>query len=169
MPIVDKNRLKGNHGASLVASWLGRKCLVRPVAADTDVGIDLFCETVDQRSRQPCLHFWVQVRSGKQVAVKDGKAKCKFANDHILYWARQPVPVYAFLIPEGTSGLDISCVYMISVVRYAAINGLPPSATGESTLESAIHVIRNDQDLDPNGEPWCRIIEDIETERDRLM
>ena len=45
MPAVTENRLKGNYGAALVVSRLSGECLVRPVAAETDVGVDLYCET----------------------------------------------------------------------------------------------------------------------------
>lgn len=72
MPIVNENCLKGNYAASYVASKLSAYCLVRPVAADTDVGIDLYCETVQEN--QPFLHFWMQVKSGKQCHLyKSGK------------------------------------------------------------------------------------------------
>ena len=62
MPAVTENRLKGNYGASLVMSRLSGECLVRPVAAETDVGVDLYCETVAEG--RPFLHFWLQVKAG---------------------------------------------------------------------------------------------------------
>ncbi len=135
MPIVDENRLKGNQGASLVASWLSERCLVRPVAEGTDVGIDLFCETVDESSGQPHMHFWVQVKAGKQVRIKDGKAKCSFGADHIDYWARQPVPVYAFLIAEGQLQ-DMQKIFVISFARKLLKGQCSGVGKGTRTLES---------------------------------
>ena len=55
MPIVDENRLKGNYGATYVALRLSSECLVRPVAAETDVGVDLYCETVEGGTPIPSL------------------------------------------------------------------------------------------------------------------
>jgi hypothetical protein len=55
MPTVDTNRLKGNFGAAFVSACLSSERLVRPVAAETDVGIDLYCETIENGS--PFLHF----------------------------------------------------------------------------------------------------------------
>jgi hypothetical protein len=42
VPAVTENRLKGNCGAALVMSRLSGECLARPVAAETDVGVDLY-------------------------------------------------------------------------------------------------------------------------------
>jgi hypothetical protein len=101
MPIVDENHLKGNYAASYVATRLSAYCLVRPVASDTDVGIDLYCETIAEKEREPHLHFWLQVKSGKQCNVnkKGSKASCAFKKDHLEYWDKQPVPVFAALVP----------------------------------------------------------------------
>ncbi|MCD4700103.1 MAG: DUF4365 domain-containing protein, partial [Phycisphaerae bacterium] len=116
VPIVDANRLKGNQAAFLVASWLSRQCLVRPVTEGTDVGIDLFCETVERTSQEPFLHFWVQVKSGKQIRLCGERAQCSFDCRHIGYWVRQPVPVYAFLLSEDQLQ-QFDKVFVISFVR----------------------------------------------------
>jgi len=99
MSIVHENRLKGNYGAALVAARLSGECLVRPVAADTDVGVDLYCETVVEA--HPFLHFWIQVKAGDQCerSITGSGASCRFKIDHLSYWARQPVPVFAALVP----------------------------------------------------------------------
>lgn len=116
MPIVDENRLKGNLAGFTIAAWLSRQCLVRPVAEGTDVGIDLFCETVERSSCEPFLHFWVQVKGGNQVSVRDGRAQCSVKAHHLRYWERQPVPVYIFLVPPAQlHALDT--VYVISLAR----------------------------------------------------
>lgn len=51
MPTVDENRLKGNYGAAYVSARLSSECLVRPVAAETGVGVDLYCETVASKEK----------------------------------------------------------------------------------------------------------------------
>jgi len=108
---------------------------VRPVAEGTDVGIDLFCETVDTGSRKPFLHFWVQVKGGKQVSVANAKAKCVFEAEHVNYWARQPVPVYAFLVPEDQLH-DLKTVYVVSFVRKMMKQEVPIAGHGTRTLET---------------------------------
>lgn len=99
MPIITDNQLQGNYAAAYVTARLSAHCLVRPVAADTDVGVDLYCETLERR--QPFLHFWVQVKSGDQCRMTaDGlAASCSFRREHLEYWERQPVPVFAALVP----------------------------------------------------------------------
>ena len=136
MPIVDENRLKGNEAAFRVAAWLAHSCLVRPVAEGTDVGIDLFCETVDQLTQQPFLHFWVQVKAGRQVNVREGKATCSFTAEHIEYWSRQPVPVYAFLVPEVDGCLEFSAVYVVSFTRKFLARELRMEAQASKSLTS---------------------------------
>jgi hypothetical protein len=124
MPIVDDNRLKGNFGASYVAACLSSECLVRPVTNDTDVGIDLYCETV--ADNRPFLHFWVQVKAGDQCRLlEDGsKAYCTFSTDHLKYWNRQPIPVFAALVPTGWPVKDDPNVYVIDLVSQL-LGGLP--------------------------------------------
>lgn len=118
MPSVDANRLKGNYAAAHVTARLSAECLVRPVAADTDVGIDLYCETVDEG--RPFLHFWVQVKAGAQCRTdeNDEFATCPFSRAHLDYWARQPVPVFAALVPVAWPVQDEPCVYLVDVTGY---------------------------------------------------
>jgi hypothetical protein len=105
MPAVTDNRLKGNYGTALVMSRLSGECLVRPVAADTDIGVDLYCETVAERGpgpaeRRPFLHFWLQVKTGEQCRLdSSGKASCSLKREHLAYYCEQPVPVFAALVP----------------------------------------------------------------------
>lgn len=116
MPVIDQNRLKGNYGAAYVTSLLSSECLVRPVAIDTDVGVDLYCETVEEEL--PFLHFWVQVKAGQEqinILANGEGASCTFEVDHLRYWYRQPVPVYVALVPLEWPVVDVPHVYIVYV------------------------------------------------------
>lgn len=135
MPVVDENRLKGNWGAAHVAERLSGQCLVRPVSADTDVGLDLYCESLE--ARQPFLHFWIQVKAGSQCAVlQDGQAaSCSFKVDHLRYWSHQPVPVFAALVPSQPSATSAPHVYIIDVTQHLLLDDV--NATQQThTLQS---------------------------------
>lgn len=129
MPIVDDNRLKGNYGAAYVSARLSSECLVRPVAGDTDVGVDLYCESVEEGS--PFLHFWMQVKAGAQCRVSaDGSsASCRFTTDHLGYWDRQPVPVFTALVPVDWPVARDPTVYVIDVSSYLLEHGLRDQPT----------------------------------------
>ena len=115
MPVVDKNRLKGNRGELHVANRLADLCLVRPVPSGTDVGIDLFCESLS--GSQPFLHFWIQVKTGSQCKVDKTSetASCSFTTDPLAYWSRQPVPVFAVLVPSDLSITSEPDIYIVDV------------------------------------------------------
>lgn len=88
-----ENPLKGIAGESLVSHILShsKECFVRPVSGQTDIGIDLYCELVNSH-----YHFWVQVKSGKQVKWKKGK-EISFSSvpiKSVKYWLKQPIPVF---------------------------------------------------------------------------
>ena len=134
MPIVTENRLKGNYGAALVMSRLSGECLVRPVAADTDVGVDLYCETVAEG--RPFLHFWLQVKAGDQCKrdASSNAASCSFELDHLKYWTQQPVPVFAALVPAEW---PVLCEPDIYIVRHYF-----PDSDGEpSCLTTGHHAL----------------------------
>jgi hypothetical protein len=115
MPSADQNRLKCNFAESYVASRVSAGCLVRPVANGTDIGIDFYCETVEEGT--PFLHFWVQVKSGDQCRTsKDGQhATCSFEARHLEYWGRQPVPVFAALVPTKWPVEEDPIIYVVDV------------------------------------------------------
>src|SRR5436190_24196044 len=114
MSSIDQNRLKGNYAAAYVMSRLSSECLVRPVAADTDVGIDLYCETVEGSS--PFLHFWMQIKSGDQCRrLNNGGASCSFKREHLVYWSRQPVPVFAARVPTAWPVQKDPAVYIVNI------------------------------------------------------
>lgn len=122
MPAVHESRLKGNYGASVVMARLSSECLVRPVAVDTDVGIDMYCETVAEG--QPFLHFWLQVKAGDQCQVDSSStyASCRFQHDHIEYWARQPVPVFAALVPTAWPAQSEPHIYIVDITTWILFN-----------------------------------------------
>ncbi len=140
MPTVDEKRLKGNYGASIVMARLSGECLVRPVAADTDVGVDLYCETVIEG--QPFLHFWIQVKAGDQCkqVPKNHTAKCHFSADHLAYWTRQPVPVFAALVPTSWPAQDEPSIYIVDITSQAVFGTIPRSP--ESATLTSDHVWR---------------------------
>jgi hypothetical protein len=122
MPVVTESRLKGNYGTALVMSRLSSECLVRPVAADTDVGVDLYCETVEENC--PFLHFWLQVKAGDQCKVSAGaeRASCSFEIEHLNYWALQPVPVFAALVPAEWPVRREPGIYIIDITTQILLN-----------------------------------------------
>jgi hypothetical protein len=90
---ITNNQLIGSRGESFVSFLLSKYCLVRPVANGTDIGVDLYCESLIEGV--PHCHFWVQVKS-----VASGTTnKMKFRVRDLEYWSRQPIPVFIFLIP----------------------------------------------------------------------
>jgi|SRR5947209_4960364 len=127
MPIVTENRLKGNYGAALVMSRLSGECLVRPVAADSDVGVDLYCETVAEG--RPFLHFWLQVKAGDQCKrdASSNAASCSFELDHLKYWTQQPVPVFAALVPAEWPVLCEPDIYIVDITSQILMESLPVS------------------------------------------
>jgi hypothetical protein len=90
-------------------------CLVRPIAGDTDVGIDLYCETVQEG--HPFLHFWLQVKSGSQcrLARDAASASCRFDEEHLKYWLRQPVPVFAALLSTEWPVRKDPSIYVVPI------------------------------------------------------
>lgn len=125
MPAVPESRLKGNYGAAVVMARLSGECLVRPVAVDSDVGVDLYCETVAEG--QPFLHFWLQVKAGDQCQVDPSSryASCRFQRDHIEYWARQPVPVFAALVPTAWPAQSEPQIYIVDITTWILFNPQP--------------------------------------------
>jgi hypothetical protein len=132
MTTVDLNRLKGNYSQNTVSALLSRTCLVRPVAEGTDIGVDLYCESV--LSHRPHLHFWAQVKTinSTQIVKKDGQEVAWFDFDthHLRYWAQQPIPVYAFLVPvEGWPPDFPTRIYGVRITEYVVKNEIPNQST----------------------------------------
>ena len=143
MPIIDKKRLIGNYGANLVVYILSNICLVRPVVEGTDIGVDLFCETIEDG--QGFLHFWVQVKCGSQIKIKkNGKASCKFKVDHLRYWNRQPVPVFGFYIKKDSFSEKPKQIFVANISEYLITFGIPASKS--KVIESQLKIdLENDK------------------------
>jgi len=144
MPAIDENRILGNYGSNLVAHTLSKICLVRPVAEGTDIGIDLYCETIEEG--QGLLHFWVQVKCGKQIKIKkNGRASCKFEVTHLSYWNRQPVPVLAFYVPTEFPPEIPKQIFVANITEHILEHGIPK--TKYKTIESHFKI-------SPGSEDW---------------
>lgn len=128
MPALDRNSRMGNAGADRVSALLSPSCSVRAVARD-DIGIDLYCETLsNHQPQQPFVHFWVQVKAGQQCRLSsDGStASFGFSTDHLRYWARQPVPVFAALVPcARPEDAERAPVYVVDVTDFVLEHGVP--------------------------------------------
>jgi hypothetical protein len=150
IPKVDTNRLKGNYAQALVAQWLSRSCLVRPVAEGTDIGVDLYCEAVLEES--PYLHFWAQVKAIPTTALaeQDGStfASYSFETRHLRYWERHPIPVYAFLVPlAGWPPATIERVYGVRLTEYIVRNDVPSSDSVTIKTKDCFEASSLDADL----------------------
>jgi Domain of unknown function (DUF4365) len=148
MTTVDTNRLKGNYALNLVATWLSRTCLVRTVTEGTDIGIDLYCESVIQGS--PYLHFWVQVKAinNSNISEDHTVAWYDFDTQHLHYWGRQPIPVYTFLVPiETWPPQPPQRIYGIRITEQIIRDGIPPQSTVRLKASDWFSSDDMDQDL----------------------
>ena len=100
MPKFKEEQLKGNWGEQYIASQLSScGCLVRHVTQGHDSGIDLYCESTENGI--PFLHFFAQIKTSIKYDLN--KPTCSYREkntEKILYWQRQPVPVFIFLVPD---------------------------------------------------------------------
>lgn len=130
MKQVDRNRTKGNFAEHVAASWLSRACLIRPVAEGTDIGIDLYCESIVEET--PFLHFWTQVKAITSDNISDDEetAWYDFEIEHLQYWKKQPIPVYAFLVPVTTWPPTFPTrIYGVAISRFIVGHGIPDQQT----------------------------------------
>ncbi len=149
MTTIDKNRIIGNYGNTLIAHLLSENCLVRQVTEGTDIGVDLYCETIEDW--KGFLHFWVQVKSGEQIKIKKNKkATCKFEKRHLEYWNRQPVPVFAFYVRKNEES-KVKKIYIANITKYIMYNGLPKKTKR----------IESDIVIEINKEKWFEEFHDI--------
>ena len=132
MPSVDVNRLKGNFAQTLASMWLSRMCLVRPVAEGTDIGIDLYCESIVDGV--PYLHFWVQVKAISSSSIRmegeERTARYSFDKRHLEYWDRQPIPVYALLVPvDSWPPSEPDVIFVVRVTEELVKGDLPTTSS----------------------------------------
>lgn len=145
---VSDNIRIGNYGVSLATFKLSKYCFVRQVTEGTDIGVDLYCESF--QDSMPFLHFWVQVKAGRDKTIKISPDKSSgsysFTSEHLRYWSRQPVPVFAFLIStEIDLGEDNYALYIIDITGEILKKGIPRTKT--KTLKSSF-LIKNDKDME---------------------
>lgn len=147
MTKVSSAQLKGNFAETTVAAWLSRQCLVRRVAEGTDIGIDLYCESLLGES--PYKHFWVQVKSiGEKNFEYGGEAWYAFDKKHLEYWARQPIPVYAFLVPVvGDPPRSPEYVFGVRLTERIVREGLPKTKTITYRTSEGFSAESIDEDL----------------------
>ena len=160
MPSVDVNRLKGNYAQALASTWLSRMCLIRPVAEGTDIGIDLYCESIVDGV--PYVHFWVQVKAIPSSSIKvEGEQRIagySFDKRHLEYWDRQPIPVYALLVPVDSWPPDEpDAIFGVRVTEELVKGGLPAANSTTYHTKNAFERNTLDDDLRKfvtNIVPW---------------
>lgn len=147
MPKIKKNQVIGNFGCNLVTYILSKFFIVRSVTEGTDIGIDLYCETIEKK--QGFMHFWVQVKSGSSQInlLQNGKASCSFDIEHLKYWRRQPVPVFAFYVPCESPFHPPNEIFYSDLTHYLINNGIPNSKT---------HCIQSIESFEINSEDWTQ-------------
>ncbi len=146
--VVDQQR--GNYAEYVAASWLSRQCLVRSVASGTDIGIDLYCESVHRED--PFQHFWVQVKAISQSNIRDTPqglaAFYDFETRHLRYWSRQPVPVYSFLVPiEGWPAPEPARIFGVNISYELLKDGIPRGDQHRYSTTDCIERESLDRDL----------------------
>lgn len=137
MKKVKRDQLRGNYAEHYVATFLSETCLIRQVSSGTDIGIDLYCEAIENEI--PYKHFWVQVKAINNSKIKNKNgikiAKYSFKKSDLEYWAKQPIPVYAFLVPVlDWPPADPEIVFGIRLSEYIIRNGIPEQ--GHITLST---------------------------------
>lgn len=136
---IPLQRIAGNQAEMYVSYKLSRYCLVRPVASGTDIGIDLYCESV--KENEPNIHFWIQVKGSEKniKKLKNGKISYKFRTEHLKYWNNQPVPIFAFIIDNHNASDLTKCnIYIINLTEQIISGNFTESKT--KTLYSDIFI-----------------------------
>jgi len=134
---VSESLLKGNYGEHLVAQILSRSCFVRPVVGNTDVGVDLYCESIIEG--KTFLHFWVQVKTSKNIPNRQEEFKFPFKTSSLEYWAKQPVPVLALLVPLEWPPENINVIHVIDITFGILEHGIKKDQA-EQSFETIPHL-----------------------------
>lgn len=133
-----ENMRKGKLGECYVAYILSKYCVVRNIPSGTDVGIDLYCETI--LNDAPFLHFWVQVKTHK----KDTDGKERIYKKHLEYWERQPVPVFVFSIILNES-MEPEKIYIFNITKWSIEKKEENKERNLIELESILSFTPNDE------------------------
>ena len=97
--VMTDNQLKGNWAEQYISARLAEKgCLVRHVPQGHDIGIDLYCETIEEKT--PFLHFWCQIKTSNKWKGDEETISFPIEEGEREYWIKQPVPVFVFLVPD---------------------------------------------------------------------
>lgn len=97
--VMTDNQLKGNWAEQYISARLAEKgCLVRHVSQGHDIGIDLYCETIEENT--PFLHFWCQIKTSNKWKGEEKRISFSPKKGEKEYWIKQPVPVLVFLVPD---------------------------------------------------------------------
>lgn len=97
--VMTDNQLKGNWAEQYISTRLAEKgCLVRHVPQGHDIGIDLYCETIEEHT--PFLHFWCQIKTSNKWKGEEESISFSPEKGEKEYWIKQPVPVFVFLVPD---------------------------------------------------------------------
>ena len=97
--VMKDNQLKGNWAEQYISARLAeRGCLVRHVPQGHDIGIDLYCETIEEHT--PFLHFWCQIKTRSKWKGDKKRISFPIEKRKKQYWIKQPVPVFVFLVPD---------------------------------------------------------------------
>ena len=97
--VMKDNQLKGNWAEQYISARLTeRGCLVRHVPQGHDIGIDLYCETIEEDT--PFLHFWCQIKTSNKWKGDKKRISFPIKKGEKQYWIKQPVPVFVFLVPD---------------------------------------------------------------------
>lgn len=103
--VMTDSQLKGNWAEQYISARLAEKgCLVRHVPQGHDIGIDLYCETIEENT--PFLHFWCQIKASEKWKGEEKRISFLAKKGEREYWIKQPVPVFVFLVPDLRDELD---------------------------------------------------------------
>jgi|GEM_PF-5496916 len=129
-PPILHHELEQQAAEYWVASMLSAcHCRVGHAPGGEQVGSDLLCEmTAKVPGGDPVfLHFRVYVVLAEGLQRPDGRSResYSFPVQNLEYWAHQPTPVFAFLVPETEAPWEPSAIYIVNVTKHLITRGLP--------------------------------------------
>lgn len=119
VPAVQSETRSAEYCVACLLASVG--CKVDRIPEPTETGAILLCQraTTDAED-SPFFHFGVQVRFGPGVQVhdRDREASYAFRVADLTYWARQPVPVVALLLPASENPCRLSSGFLVYPSQY---------------------------------------------------